>query len=147
MARDNLETIRQVYERVLARGRVEDPTTSQIVPELFDPEIHVRQVSSLMGTAGDFHGYEGLVESGRETVQPFAELEFVPQEIQAVGEHVATVAVVRGVGRLSGAPFEARVGHLFTLRDHRVLRFEVFDNPSDAFHAAGLMPDAARPPD
>jgi hypothetical protein len=42
MASDNLETIRQVYERVLARGRMEDPATSQIVPELFDPEIHVR---------------------------------------------------------------------------------------------------------
>jgi ketosteroid isomerase-like protein len=85
-------------------------------------------------------------------VRPFAELEFVPQEIEAVGEHVATVAVVRGVGRLSGAPFEARVGHLFTLRDGRVLGFEVFDNPSDAFRAAGLMPDtcatdAVGPPD
>jgi hypothetical protein len=27
------------------------------------------------------------------------------------------------------------------LRDGRVLRFEVFDNPADAFNAAGLAPD------
>jgi ketosteroid isomerase-like protein len=97
MASDNLDTVREVYARVLAGGRMEDPATSEILPELFDPEIHVRQMSSLAGTAGDFHGYGGLAESGRETVRPFAELEFVPEEIQAVGDRVATVARVRGL--------------------------------------------------
>jgi hypothetical protein len=86
MASDNVDTVREVYARVLARGRMEDPATSEILPELFDPEIHIRQMSSLAGTAGDFHGYGGLAESGRETVRPFAELEFVPEEIQAVGD-------------------------------------------------------------
>jgi ketosteroid isomerase-like protein len=155
MTRDNLDTVREVYARVLARGRMEDPATAKLLPELFDPEVHLRQMSSLMGTGGDFHGYGGIAESGRELLRPFAALEFVPEEIQAVGDQVATVALVRGIGRLSGAPFEARVGHLFTLRAGRVLRFEVFDNPTDAFQAAGLTPDtlgltpadAAGPPD
>jgi ketosteroid isomerase-like protein len=141
MAKDNFDTVRQVYARVLARGRMEDPATSEILPELFDPEVHLRQMSALAGTAGDFHGYAGVVESGRETIRPFAELEFVPEEMQAVGDQVATVALVRGIGRGSGAPFEGRVGHLFTLRDGRVVRFEVFDDPAQAFNAAGLVPD------
>jgi ketosteroid isomerase-like protein len=140
--RDNVETVREIYGRVLARGRIEDPATVAIVPELFDPEIHLLQMSSLMGTAGDFHGYEEFAESGRESVRPIAELEFVPEQIQSIGDQVATVALVRGVGRRSRVPFEARIGHLFTLRDGRVLRMEVFERPDDAFRAAGLTQDS-----
>jgi hypothetical protein len=60
---------------VLARGRMEDPATAEILPKLYDPEIHIRQLSTLAGTAGDFYGYDGLVASARETVRPLAELE------------------------------------------------------------------------
>ena len=75
MARGSLETVREVYEPVLARGRMEDPATAEILPKLYDPEIHIRQLNTLAGTAGDSYGYDGLVESGREAVRPLAELE------------------------------------------------------------------------
>jgi ketosteroid isomerase-like protein len=45
--------------------------------------------------------------------------------------------VVRRTGRRSGTPFEGRVGHLFTLSDGRVVRFEVFDDPAEALKAVG----------
>jgi ketosteroid isomerase-like protein len=138
VASDNVEIVRQLYERVLAASRMEDAATAQIVPQFFDPEVLVRQMSRLLDTAGDFHGYRGLAESAREFVRAFAGMGFVPEQIQAAGDQVATVALYRRTARQSGAPFEGRVCHLFTLRNRGVVRFEVFDEPADAFRAAGL---------
>jgi hypothetical protein len=39
MASDNVDTVREVYTRVLARGRMEDPATSKILPELLTPRF------------------------------------------------------------------------------------------------------------
>jgi hypothetical protein len=68
----------------------------------------------------------------------FAGIGFVLEEIQAADDVVAVAALYRGTGRRSGAPFEGRIGHLFTLRDGLITRWEVFDDPARAFRAAGL---------
>src|SRR6476659_6498735 len=128
MSQENVEIVRQLYELVLASGRVEDPAMAEIVPRFFDPEVEVRQMSRMLDTAGEFHGYKGLADSVREVIGPFAALRWVPEEIRAAGDQVAAAVSVSGAGRLSGAPIEIRIGHLFTLRDGRVVRFEVFDD-------------------
>jgi hypothetical protein len=83
MSQENIEIIHQLYERVIGAGKLEDEAAAQLVPEYFDPEIHLRQMSAFVDTTGDFHGYTGL-------------------------------------------------------REGRVVRWEVFDDPADAFRAAGL---------
>lgn len=138
MSQGNVEIIEQLYERVIAAGKLEDEAAARLVPEYFDPEIHLRQMSAFVDTTGDFYGYPGLADSTRELVQSFSNLGFVPEEIRAAGDQVAAVAVATGTGRRSGAAIETRVGHLFKLRASRVVRWEVFDDPADAFRAAGL---------
>jgi ketosteroid isomerase-like protein len=138
MSDENVEVVRGLYERVIASGKMEDPATAELIPEFFDPEIQIRQMSGFVDTAGDFEGYQGIADSTRELVRSFADLGFVPEEIGASRDQVAAVALASGSGRRSGARFEKRVGHLFTLRDCRVVRWEVFADPADAFRAAGL---------
>ena len=138
MSEENVEIIEQLYERVIAAGKLEDRAAARLVPEFFDPEVHLRQMSAFVDTTGDFYGYPGLVDSTRELVRSFSNLGFVPEEIRTAGDQVAAVALATGTGRRSGAAFEKRVGHLFTLREGRVVRWEVFDDPADAFRAAGL---------
>jgi ketosteroid isomerase-like protein len=138
MSQENIEVIEQLYERVIAAGKLEDEDAARLVPEFFDPEIHLRQMSAFVDTTGDFYGYPGLVDSTRELVRSFSNLGFHPEEIRAAGEQVAAVALATGIGRRSGAPIETRVGHLFTLREGRVVRWEVFDDPADAFRTVGL---------
>jgi ketosteroid isomerase-like protein len=138
MSQGNVEIVEQLYERIIATGKMEDPATARLVPEFFDPEVHLRQMSGFVDTTGDFYGYEGIVDSTRELVRSFSNLGFVPEEIRAAGDQVAAVALATGTGRRSGAAFEKRVGHLFSLREGRVVRWEVFDDPADAFRAAGL---------
>jgi ketosteroid isomerase-like protein len=134
-----VKIVRQVYELVMASGRLAEPATAELVPQLFDPEVEVRQMTTVVDTAGDFHGYQGLTEVAREIVQAIPDIGYVAEEIRAAGDQVATVALVSGSGRLSGAPFEARIGQLFTIRNGRVLRLEAFDDPAEAFRAAGLQ--------
>jgi ketosteroid isomerase-like protein len=100
----------------------------------FDPEVQIRQARGMLGTAGDYRGHWGVAEVALEVVRDFSDPVFEPQEIRAAGDQVAVAAVMRG----SAAPFEARVGHLFTLGGGRVVRFEVFEDPAAAFRAAGI---------
>jgi hypothetical protein len=39
--------------------------------EFFDPAVELRQSASLLGTAGTFHGYDGLARSARELFETF----------------------------------------------------------------------------
>jgi ketosteroid isomerase-like protein len=138
MSEENVEVVRRVYELMLASGRIAEPATTEVVPQLFDPEVVVRQMSSVVDTAGEFHGYQGLAEVAREIAEATADIGYVAEEIRAAGDQVAAVVLVSGTGRLSGAPFEHQISQLFTLRDRRVVRFEAFDDPAEAFRAAGL---------
>ena len=138
MSQDNAKIIEKLYERVIAPGKLEDRAAAQLVPEYFDPEVHLRQMSGFVDTTGDFYGYPGLRDSTRELVRSFSNCGFVPEEIRVADDRVAVAALATGTGKRSGAPFEKRVGHLFALSEGRVVRWEVFDDPADAFRAAGL---------
>jgi len=136
---DDVETVRQLYLHLMGEGRLEDAATAERLPRFFDPDVQVRQMSAISGTAGDFHGYAGVLESVREVVLEFADPVFVPEEIRAAGEQVAAAVSFSATGRRSGVPVEYRAGHLFTLRHGRVTRLEVFESAADAFRAAELM--------
>src|SRR5687767_5277083 len=116
MSQENVEIVRRIYEFVLASDRFADPATAEVMPQLFDPEVELRQMSSVLDTGGDFHGYQGLADAAREILQASTDIGYVAEEVRAAGDQVATVALVSGTGRLSGAPFERRTGQLFTLR-------------------------------
>ena len=138
MSRENDETIRHLYDRLMTSGALQDSAAAEIVPEFFDPAVEVRQSSSVLGTAGIFRGYRGLAEAAREVVQAFADVDFAPERVEASGDHVAVAVRMRATGRLSGAAVEMHLGHVWTLRHGRVMRFEVFDSPADAFGSVGL---------
>ena len=138
MSQKNVEIVRHVYERVLAKGKVSDPATVELLPEFFDPEVHVHQMSEIVGTRGDFHGYDGLVESAQELFAVWSDLGFIAEEIHPSGDKVAVIVRAPAIGRASGARVEWRGGHLWTLRNGRIIKWEVFDDPSDALEAAGL---------
>ena len=138
MSTENVETIRRLYERVLAPGRVTNPATGEIVPEFFHPDVEIHQTAAMFDSAGTFHGYEGLTEAAREIIQMFSGLGYFPERVEAARDKVAVEVLVRATGRQSGAAVEWRVSHLWVLRDGRVTRWDVFDDPAEAFQAGGI---------
>ncbi len=133
MSQENVETVRQGYE-AFNRGDVE-----WMVAQL-DPEIVWEEAAEVPGSSS----YRGIREV-RGYLESFAqqweEIRFEPERILDAEERI--VALVRMVarGRASGAQVDARLAHLYELREGRgmsVLRVRTFFDRKKALEAAGL---------
>jgi ketosteroid isomerase-like protein len=60
------------------------------------------------------------------------------EEMRDLGETVLLVASHHGYGRSSGARVEGRTGYVYTLRDGKVARAELYPGRAEALAAAGL---------
>src|ERR671910_2945165 len=132
MSQGNVETVREGYE-AFNRGDVEW-MIAQLDPEIvWEDATEVPGSSSYRGT----REVRGYLES---FAQQWDEIRFEPEEILDAGEQV--VALVRMVarGRASGAQVDARLAHLYELREGRgmrVLRVRTFFDRERALEAAG----------
>jgi uncharacterized protein len=133
MSGENVETVRQGYE-AFNRGDVEW-MIARLAPEIvWEDAAEVPGSSSYRGT----REVRAYLES---FAQQWEEIRFEPEEILDAGDQV--VALVRMVarGRASGAQVDARLAHLYELREGRgmrVLRVRTFFDRERALEAAGL---------
>jgi ketosteroid isomerase-like protein len=84
------------------------------------------------------YGPESVMEFFREWVEPFEDFE-LDWEIEDAGPERALAAIdMRGRGRESGVPTEMSFFQLWTFRDGRAVRMEMFNDLDAARRAAGL---------
>jgi ketosteroid isomerase-like protein len=117
---------------------MEDRAKAEVAAQFFAQDVELVQMSSILGTGGHFLGLRGVVEANREVVRDFADATFIAEQVCVVGDQVATTVVFRGKGRRSGAPVKIRVGHLFTMRDGLIVRWEVLEDPGAALEAVAV---------
>ena len=135
MSQENVETITRLYDEFLSRPeRVFDPAIFQF----FDPTVEVRQSASVLGTEGTFHGYDGLKRSAREVFEAFRDLHWLPIRLIDGGDHVVATVESRGYGKHSGVEVNVRAGHVWTLRDGRIVAWRTYLDPTQALEAVGL---------
>jgi ketosteroid isomerase-like protein len=102
------------------------------------PEIEIAEAPDL-ASATTYSGHAGL----RRAIDAWAgewdsfEVE-IERLIEAGPERVIVIARHRGRGRASGADVELSNVNLFTGRDGKVVRWEIFSTLDDAFAAIGL---------
>ena len=145
MARENVEVVREALrlwglnpEGGLAPidlARFEDlfegDTTR--VAELFDPEVEIHPPGGPIGGSVQ-RGYQGVVRNWRDLLATFDEFLIDPLEFRESGEQV--VVIQRNVGRMRGMEVDEMSSVLFTLRDHRITRIDVFASREGALEAA-----------
>jgi ketosteroid isomerase-like protein len=104
---------------------------------LFHPELEIIQTSSLVGTAGRFHGHEGLRRSTEELLQGFEEVRFEPEDHMELDDGRLLVRC-RFVGRgaRSGIELDSDVWHIWSFRDGLLSLMEIYPNRRKAFAAA-----------
>jgi ketosteroid isomerase-like protein len=73
-----------------------------------------------------------------ERAEMFDELRTEPERFWEKDDRVVVFLRVTGRGGESGAGFEIRVGHLWTVRQGVVVRGEGYGDRSEALEAAGL---------
>jgi ketosteroid isomerase-like protein len=149
MSRENVEIVRRVYEtlnlaerRVARRGDQVLPSPEQIAEmmgELFDPDVEVQQMAGIVGTAGTFRGYDGLLRARAELAEGLVDLEWRPDEpFDELGDRVVVGVRASSTGRASGVRSELQIAHLWELKDGRVVRWVVYPSRAEALEAVGL---------
>jgi ketosteroid isomerase-like protein len=127
MSEHNIAVVRTFYE---AWSRDEFPGPI----ELMDPDIEYVNPSQ----AVELGTRRGLAEFSDAVQKLLHSWEYWRAEIEDVtanGDQVAVVVRYRTRGRGSGIDVEGRESALWTLRDGKVVRYQWFHGPMDAFEA------------
>ena len=145
MARENVEVVREALRLwglnpegglapiELARFEELFEGDTARAAELFDPEVEIHPPGGSIGGTVQ-RGYEGIVRNWRDLLATFDEFLIDPLEFQEAGEQV--VVIQRNVGRMREIEVDETSSVLFTLRDRRIARIEVFASRDGAFEAA-----------
>jgi ketosteroid isomerase-like protein len=131
MSRENVETVRAVYER-WSQGDFRSPA------DLFDPLV-LFVLSVGFPEAGTYVGLDRLAEYTRGLLSAWDRFSIEAEEVLADTDDSVVVAVVqRGVGGGSGAAAELRYFQVWSFRGPRVIRLEMVRDRGEALEAVGL---------
>ena len=131
MSPENVEFIRRLYEAVNTAGL-------GAAVDFAHPEIEVVP-PPIWPEASGVKGLESVQEWARQWMETFDSFRAEPKRyLEAGGERV--VVYVRDTGRIkgSGAEIDAQLVHVWTLRDGKIIRWEIFTDEAQALDAAGL---------
>jgi ketosteroid isomerase-like protein len=114
--------------------------TGEAPAGFLSPEFELRQASSIIDTAGVFHGPGALRESLDELGGSFEDLAFEAEAFrEAPGGEIVVLVHARARGRASGLEIDNRIAWVWTFRDETAVRMVVYENPADALEAVGLQ--------
>jgi ketosteroid isomerase-like protein len=102
-----------------------------------DVELVVDPDAFLQG--GTFRGRDAVGEWFADWFRTFEPgYRFEIEEARDLGDVVFLSATHRGRGRTSGAEVQGQTGYLYTVRDGKIVRAELYRSPAAALEAAGL---------
>jgi ketosteroid isomerase-like protein len=108
---------------------------------LFDPEIEWHTYIVPGPGGGVYHGHDGVRELWSEAQKVFGGFKNIPERLFDGGDRVVAFVRIEGVGTKSGVAVQARIAHVHTIRDGKVIRVESFDDRDEALRAAGIEPE------
>lgn len=145
MSGENVEVVREAFrlwgldpdgglEPIdLARlGEVFEGDTTAAA-ELFDPEVEIHPPEGAVGGSIQ-RGYEGVVRNWSDLLATFDEFLIAPLEFHEAEEQV--VVIQRNIGRMGDMEVNETHSVLFTMRNRRIARIEVFASRDGALEAA-----------
>jgi ketosteroid isomerase-like protein len=118
----DLDRLEEVFER--------DTTAAA---ELFDPAVELHPPEGAVGGSPQ-RGYQGIVRNWRDLLATFDEFLIDPMEFHEAGQQV--VVIQHNIGRMRDMEVDETHSVLFTLRDRRIARIEVFASRDGALEAA-----------
>jgi ketosteroid isomerase-like protein len=106
---------------------------------LYAEEVELVVDSTAFLQGGTFKGREAVGEWFGDWFRTFEPgYRFEIEETRDLGDVVFLSAIHRGRGRTSGAEVRGQMGYLYTVRDGRIVRVELYRSVAAALEAAGL---------
>jgi ketosteroid isomerase-like protein len=129
MSEGNLELIRRLYRAMDARD-------VEAAAELADPEVE--WIPDKRVGEPPIRGRDEVIRFFEERAEMFGEIRTEIERLSDVDDKVLAFIHVTGSGVSSGAGFDIRIAHLWTLRDGVVVRGEGYGDRDQALEAAGV---------
>ena len=109
----------------------------------FDPDIEWHTYIVPGPGGGVYHGHDGVRELWTEAKRVFGGFKNIPERMFDAGDRVVAFIRIEGVGAKSGVAVQARIAHVHTIRDGKVIRVESFEDRDEALRAAGIEAEPA----
>jgi ketosteroid isomerase-like protein len=129
MSQPSLETVQRLYEAMNARD------VARAI-ELADPDAEWIPDSRVV--EGAIRGRDNIVRFFMDRAEMFERLHVEVERCWEKDDRVLVFLRVTGRGQASGADFEIRIGHLWTVRDGLLVRGEGYGDRREALRAAGI---------
>jgi len=131
MSRENIDRLRAAYETFNQTG--------EIVVDHLAPDFEMQQASSIIDTAGVFHGPNAFRDVLRELDEAFEDFRTEPEKfIEGPNGEIVVFVRALGRGRGSGAEMDNRIAHVWTFRDGKATRMVAYEEQAEALEAVGL---------
>ena len=104
---------------------------------MLDPDVEFRNPDYAM-ESGTRHGREGFRRAMEAAQEVLEDVQYDVERIVEADDVIVVVGRFSGRGRGGGVPVESRFGHVLQLRGDRVACVSWFQDPAEAFAAAGL---------
>jgi hypothetical protein len=137
----SLEFWEWFYEPASQGGAMSAEERRRAAEERWQPDLVLIQSAEMPGTAGEFHGYEGLAAVNRELYESWERIDWRPVEVRDLGAGRYLVLLETNGRSRSGVELGGRdgeIGHIVTLRDGKAARLDTYLGWDTARAAAGL---------
>ena len=132
MSQENVEIVRRGYEHFVATG--------EPLEEIVRPRVRLGHVDlSRLAGAPDLRGdSRERGSSSTDWVGAWDDWELNMEELHEAGDQVVAILRQRGRAKSTGLPVDMHFGQVWTIRDGKQLRMQMYASPEEALEAAGL---------
>jgi ketosteroid isomerase-like protein len=127
MSEENVEIMRRGYAHFLATGEI------RAHPDLVWDVSHLGWPDQQM-----YAGVEGAMQFNAEWADAWDGWELAVEDYLDAGERVVVVITQRGRSKSTGIPVDMRFAQVWTLREGRAIRMEMYASVDEALEAVGL---------
>jgi ketosteroid isomerase-like protein len=130
MSQENVEMVRATYE---AANRGDWDSFFAGV----DPNVELKAPDRMM-RGRRYRGIREVREFFEDLLEPFEEVVVQPEKFFDAGDRLVVFVLLSSRPIGSSATIEIRIGHLWTMRDGKATRLEIFPEREKALEAVGL---------
>jgi ketosteroid isomerase-like protein len=135
MLQQNVDTVKAGYDAFNRRD-------FDAMLEIYDPEIVWEQDEGFV-EPGTHYGHAGVRHVFDAILEGFEDFHIEVEQLFGLDDdRVLAIVRITATGNLSGVKLDNPGGHLFWLRDGKVIKLRLFLDPAEAREAAGLSAGA-----
>jgi ketosteroid isomerase-like protein len=110
----------------------------EVLLELFDPEVEVRPALSTFLASTVYRGHDGVRDWYAETNEPWAQLQAEPERFIDAGGRTLVIITLHARVPEGRVDLDARIAHVVTTRNGKIVRLDGYDEPDRALAAVGV---------